>query len=202
MATIARTPYTSRCWLNIYSRDVFWPHAFRAVSCLKRYISVWKRFICFVFRVLRFKERQRRELYNLKLGLDEEKMIHYIVSLVTQLQSSEQGCFCVRPIEDDESSYASSDESDEESDSEEDTHTGEEDNPMQDESEFVLPSGLWLELSEALFQLSMIFWTHRDPVGDMSSSVIIHYTAVMGIQRRSMSYHSAHNSTPGLAALM
>ncbi|EWZ29404.1 uncharacterized protein FOBCDRAFT_277007 [Fusarium oxysporum Fo47] len=128
--------------------------------------------------------------------------MHYIVSLVIQLHRSEQGCYCVRPVEDDESSYASGDESDEESDSEQDTHIGEEDNPMQDESEFGLLSGPWLELSEALFQLSMMFWTYRDPAGDMSSSTIIYYTAVMGIQRRSMSYHSAHNSTPGLAALM
>ncbi|EXL64436.1 hypothetical protein FOPG_19299, partial [Fusarium oxysporum f. sp. conglutinans race 2 54008] len=72
------------------------------------------------------------------------------VSLVIQLHRSEQGCYCVRPVEDDELSYASGDESDEESDSEQDTHIGEEDSLMQDESEFGL-------LSEALFQLSMMF---------------------------------------------
>ncbi|KAH7111678.1 hypothetical protein B0J13DRAFT_659885, partial [Dactylonectria estremocensis] len=59
-----------------------------------------------------------------------------------------------------------------------------------------------LHLSEAIFQLSMMFWTHRDPAGDMSSSVLIHYTAVMGIQRDSLAYYSAYNSTPKLAALM
>lgn len=146
MATIIRTSYTSR-WLNTYSKDVFWPHPFRAVSCLKRYISVWKRFLCFVFRVLRFKERQRQELYNAKLGLDEERMMHYIMSLVTQLHSSEQGCSCVRTAEDDESSYASSDESDEESDFKEGMHFGVDNNSIRDESEFVLPSRPWLELS-------------------------------------------------------
>ncbi|WJG35692.1 uncharacterized protein FOBCDRAFT_203991 [Fusarium oxysporum Fo47] len=129
-------------------------------------------------------------------------MMHYIVSLVTQLHSREQGCSCVRTVEDDESSHASSDESDEESDFEGGTHFGIDNNSMRDESEFVLPSRPWLELSEALFQLSMMFWTYRDPAGDMSSSAIIYYTAVIGIQRRSMSYHSAHNSTPGLPALM
>ncbi|KAH6974033.1 hypothetical protein EDB80DRAFT_831381 [Ilyonectria destructans] len=36
----------------------------------------------------------------------------------------------------------------------------------------------------------------------MSSSVLIDYTAVMGIQRQYVAYHSAHNSTPGLAALI
>ncbi|EXA31287.1 hypothetical protein FOVG_17411 [Fusarium oxysporum f. sp. pisi HDV247] len=188
--------------VDLMFNHVFWPHPFRAVSCLKRYISVWKRFLCFVFRVLRFKERQRQELYHFELGLDEERMMYYIVSLVTQLHGSEQAYSCVRTAEDDESSYASSDESDEDSDFEEGTHLGVDNNSMRNESEFVLPSRPWLELSEALFQLSMMFWTYRDTAGDMSSSAIIYYTAVMGIQRRSMSYHSAHNSTPGLAALM
>ncbi|KAH7141571.1 hypothetical protein B0J13DRAFT_445766, partial [Dactylonectria estremocensis] len=62
--------------------------------------------------------------------------------------------------------------------------------------------GVWLHLSEAIFQLSMMFWIHRDPAGDMSSSVLIYYTAVMGIQRGSLAYYSAYNSTPKLAALM
>ncbi|KNB15613.1 hypothetical protein FOXG_21404 [Fusarium oxysporum f. sp. lycopersici 4287] len=30
-------------------------------------------------------------------------------------------------------------------------------------SDFSLPNGYWLRLSEALFQLSMMFWTHQDP---------------------------------------
>ncbi|QKD57378.2 uncharacterized protein FOBCDRAFT_118446, partial [Fusarium oxysporum Fo47] len=103
MATMARTSYTSRCWLNTYSRNDFWPHPSRAVLCSKRYISVWKRLICFVFRVLGFKERQRQELYNFRLGLKEEKMMHYILSLARQLPSREQGCSHMHPVEDDES---------------------------------------------------------------------------------------------------
>ncbi|KNB04693.1 hypothetical protein FOXG_19373 [Fusarium oxysporum f. sp. lycopersici 4287] len=201
MATMARTSYTSRCWLNTYSRNDFWPHPFRAVLCLKRYISVWKRLICFVFRVLGFKERQRQQLYNFKLGLKEEKMMHYILFLASQLPSREQGHSRRQPVEDDVLSQASSDESDGETDFEEDASIGIDDS-SQYQSEFLLPSRPWLELSEALFQLSMMFWTHQDPAGDMSSSVIIYYTAVMGIQRRSMSYYPAHNSTGGLAALM
>ncbi|KAF5655188.1 hypothetical protein FCIRC_13920 [Fusarium circinatum] len=50
-------------------------------------------------------------------------------------------------------------------------------------SDFSLPNGYWLRLSEALFQLSMMFWTHQDLSGNMSSSAIIYYTAVMGIQQ-------------------
>ncbi|KAH7194982.1 hypothetical protein DER44DRAFT_815616 [Fusarium oxysporum] len=65
-----------------------------------------------------------------------------------------------------------------------------------------LPTGYWLRLSEALFQLSMMFWTHQDPAGNMSSSAIIHYTAVMGIQRRTLAFNPAHNSTSELAGLI
>ncbi|KAI3571801.1 hypothetical protein IWW34DRAFT_674933, partial [Fusarium oxysporum f. sp. albedinis] len=42
---------------------------------------------------------------------------------------------------------------------------------------FSLPSGLWLHLSEAIFQLSMMFWTYQEPTGDMSASAIIHFPA-------------------------
>ncbi|KAH6977710.1 hypothetical protein EDB80DRAFT_549378, partial [Ilyonectria destructans] len=55
---------------------------------------------------------------------------------------------------------------------------------------------------EALFQLSMMFWTTRDPAGNMPSSVLIYYTAVMGIQRHSLNYNSTHNSTSGPSALI
>ena len=213
-ATLARTSYTSRCWLNTYSKDVFWPHAFRLVSCFKRYVSVWKRFICFIFRVLRFKARQRQQIYNLRLGSDEEKMMQYILTLVAQLLLEGGSCDLDRlgqedlaPIDDCNQEYREADddddsETDEDADYEEEEHVEEENYPMGDESDFVPPSGSWLQLSEALFQLSMMFWTHRDPAGNMASSALIYYTAVMGIQRESLAYHSANNSTPGLAALI
>ncbi|KAF4332255.1 hypothetical protein FBEOM_13948 [Fusarium beomiforme] len=128
------------------------------------------------------------------LGQWKGALIKSSAEVETQLRILLQGvvlmfnrCSCVRTAEDDESSHASSDESDEESDFEEGKHLGVDNNSIRDESEFVLPSKPWLELSEALFQLSMMFWTYRDPAGDMSSSAIIYYTAVMGKHRRSMS---------------
>lgn len=69
-------------------------------------------------------------------------------------------------------------------------------------STFSLPSGLWLHLSEAIFQLSMMFWTYQEPTGDMSASTIIHYAAVLGIQGPSLTFHPAHSSSPKLSALM
>ncbi|RFN46054.1 hypothetical protein FIE12Z_9705 [Fusarium flagelliforme] len=69
-------------------------------------------------------------------------------------------------------------------------------------SDLSLPNGNWLRLSEALFQLSMMFWTYQDPAGNMSFSTIIHFTAVMGIRQQSLAFHPAHNSTSELAGLI
>ncbi|KAJ6436888.1 ATP-dependent DNA helicase pfh1 [Purpureocillium lavendulum] len=65
-----------------------------------------------------------------------------------------------------------------------------------------LPHGTRLELAEALFQLSMMFWTHQCQTGVLDSSALVHFTAVMGIHRTSLAYRSAYNYTPSLAALM
>ncbi|PWI64582.1 hypothetical protein PCL_09512 [Purpureocillium lilacinum] len=65
-----------------------------------------------------------------------------------------------------------------------------------------LPHGTRLELAEALFQLSMMFWTHQCQTGVLDSSALVHFTAVMGIHRTSLAYRSAYNYTPSRAALM
>ncbi|KAH7200594.1 hypothetical protein BKA60DRAFT_641987 [Fusarium oxysporum] len=90
-ATLDRTPYISRCWLNTYAKDAFWPHGFRVIPSFKKYLAIWKRFICFVFRALQYPSRQRKEVYNLRLGSDEIKMMQHILYLVGQLQLGEDG---------------------------------------------------------------------------------------------------------------
>ncbi|EGU73643.1 hypothetical protein FOXB_15848 [Fusarium oxysporum f. sp. conglutinans Fo5176] len=52
-------------------------------------------------------------------------------------------------------------------------------NDSEDESS--IESGFWLRLSEAIFQLSMMFWTYQEPTGDMSASTIIHNTAAQNM---------------------
>ncbi|KAI8710760.1 hypothetical protein NCS52_01535800 [Fusarium sp. LHS14.1] len=152
-ATLARTSYTSRCWLNTYSKDVFWPYAFRWVSCFKVYVSVWKRFICFIFRVLPFKARQRQRIYNLRLGSGSEKMMQYILTLLAQLLLEGGSCDLDRlgqedyaSIDDCNQEYQEADDDDEaepggDADYEDEEHIEEENYPMGDESDFVLPSG-------------------------------------------------------------
>lgn len=48
----------------------------------------------------------------------------------------------------------------------------------------------------------MMFWTHQDPAGDMASSTLIHFTAVLGIHRHSLAYRQPHHSTSGFAGLI
>lgn len=184
----------------------------------------WKRLICFIFRVVEHEARRRREIYNLRFASNEVKMMRYILTLASKLQQQEGGdCSgsmdetdCESSEDDSEQEYDEMDdedhsetddndcETDGDTDSDEEDREDVEDgdNQTTDEPDFTLPSGSWLELSEALLQLSMMFWTHRDPAGDMSFSVLIHFTAVIGIQRHSLAYHSAYNSTSGLARLI
>jgi hypothetical protein len=224
-ATLDRTPYISRCWLNTFAKDAFWPHGFRVIPSFKKYLAIWKRFICFVFRILQYPPRQRKEVYNLRLGPNEVKMMQHILYLVGQLQLGEDGHVS-------DSSDSSDDEprgqdwyrdcdsdipsgpentdidqdfdttTDEDVDLGEDEEVGEDQISGYEGSDFCLPSGYWLRLSEALFQLSMMFWTHQDRAGNMSSSAIIHYKAVMRIKQQSLAFHSAHNSTSELAGLI
>ncbi|KAH7187148.1 hypothetical protein DER44DRAFT_753975 [Fusarium oxysporum] len=227
--TLAKTSYRSRCWLNTYWKDTFWPHEFKAVNCLKRYVDVWKRFICYVFGVQHFETHQQKDTYNLPLGRDETAMMRYILYLVARLQQEVESSNWDEGRQDEEDELADCDDGDEyenedddgdgddeeyineydraetenhsdENDKSCDMSNGEDD--LSVDSPFSLPSGLWLHLSEAIFQLSMMFWTYQEPIGDMSASTIILYTAVLGIQGPSLSFHPAYSSSPKLAALM
>ncbi|KAH6985415.1 hypothetical protein EDB80DRAFT_590452, partial [Ilyonectria destructans] len=71
-----------------------------------------------------------------------------------------------------------------------------------DEATFRLPQGIRLELSEALLQLSMMFWTYQSQDGAMTCSTIVHFVAVLGIHPSSLAYRNAYDYTPDLAALV
>ncbi|PTD06399.1 hypothetical protein FCULG_00011852 [Fusarium culmorum] len=75
----AKTSYRSRCLLDTYWKDNFWPHEFKVVKCLERYVDVWKRFICYVFRVQHFQTHQQQDIYNLRLGSDQTIMIRHVL---------------------------------------------------------------------------------------------------------------------------
>ncbi|OBT48771.1 hypothetical protein VE00_00842 [Pseudogymnoascus sp. WSF 3629] len=57
-------------------------------------------------------------------------------------------------------------------------------------------------LTEALFQVSMTFWTFRSTTGNLAPSVLVHFTSVLGVHRRALAYKSAYSYTPMLSALI
>jgi hypothetical protein len=137
----------------------------------------------------------------LKFQPEEIQMMDYILSLVETVEEEEEG----EEQEDEEDEEEGKDEEgedEEEEEDEEDEEEGEDIEEEIEESSFTLPSRSRLKLSEALFQLSMMFWTYQDPAGDMASSAVIHFTAVLGVHRRSLAYRSAYNLTSGFASLM
>ncbi|QKD57366.2 uncharacterized protein FOBCDRAFT_117962, partial [Fusarium oxysporum Fo47] len=83
--TLLKTSSRSRCWMNTYWKDNFWPHEFRIVGCLRNYVDIWKRFICYMFRVSNFDTHQQREIFNLRLRRDETIMMRHILYLVSLL---------------------------------------------------------------------------------------------------------------------
>jgi hypothetical protein len=50
--TLRRTPYRLRCWLKSYHKDSFYPKAVDVLPGRSGYYTLWKQFICYIFRVL------------------------------------------------------------------------------------------------------------------------------------------------------
>ncbi|KAJ3455783.1 hypothetical protein MRS44_017265 [Fusarium solani] len=212
-ATLACTSYRSRCWLSSYWQETFCNRPLRILPrrTREKYKSRWKHFTCYLFRAFALKPRQRREIYNVPLrggggGEEAEEEEAYG-------DWSHQGEGSEGEEEDEEEDRAEADgydESDGEGDNYDNDGAGEEDDEEgKDEQDYApgqhtfrISRGTRLKLSEALFQLSMMFWTHQCQAGVMASSALIHFTAVMGIHPRSLAYRSAYSSTPGFAALV
>jgi hypothetical protein len=223
--TLKHTHYRLRFWLQTYHERHFRPVAFSSLQSKNsrtNYISMWKRFICDVFRLWATDKRKRETIYGVTFRQVEAGQLNYIWS--TLLEDVGQSTALPQPpaytssstsegeldeeAETDNDSLVSADELDEgeeEEEEEEDPcaprHEQEEELPDA-ASEFDLPPGPELQLAEALFQLSMMFWTFQDRSGDMTGSVIIHVTGVCSIHRHSLAYKTAYNCTSDLARLV
>ncbi|KJZ68948.1 hypothetical protein HIM_11664 [Hirsutella minnesotensis 3608] len=189
-ATLIRTGYRHRCWISSYWENTFWtrPLPKHPEATRRRYISKWKRFLCFAFRTLRFPLPQRREIFNFTLRENETATMRQILDLLSWAEDetanrdgdeSHRANHCNRedlssPIE--ESNTGGGEESDESSVSSEDEelgnnnseierapglksengHVDDRENIREDgngEPVFALPSGVFLQLTEAVFQL-------------------------------------------------
>lgn len=227
-ATLACTTYQSRCWLTSYRNGIFRNRPLRIMSSStgRQYKSRWKHFICYIFRALQVGPRRCREMHNMPLCSDDVKIMNHILGLASSILESEDSDDINDDDDEDEDSDNDSDDDSDDDDCENnsdigndgnsdnkgycenstDTKDDEEDGYMLDSSieqfKFCLPQGVRLELSEALFQLSMMFWTYQSRDGVMDSSTIVHFTAALGVHRSSLAYRDAYNFTPDLAALI
>ncbi|KAH8593096.1 hypothetical protein B0O99DRAFT_463012, partial [Bisporella sp. PMI_857] len=91
-AMLSRTSYQLRCWLKSYHKGSFYPKAITlllAKSSQISYFTVWKQFLCNIFRVFVCEPLQRKQIYNLKFHAKEVKMTKHILSLVQELEGKE-----------------------------------------------------------------------------------------------------------------
>jgi hypothetical protein len=171
IVTLESTNYRLRCWVGSYRKDSFRPCAFRQLGSHHLYIASWKQLFSYVFRVLSCQPKDRQQIYNDDTTSDQE---------------SEEDSECKWRQEEDM-----------------EVDMGDEKELQQHEkdpsTDFTLPAQSDLALSEALMQLSIIFWTHHDSAGMMNSSVLIHFVAVQGIHRHSLAFRTAYEFTPILS---
>jgi len=220
-STLRRTPYRLCCWLKSYHRDTFYPKAVDVLHTQAAYFALWKQFLCYVFRVLAIRPSQRKRIYGLQLQPDEVRMMEHILSLLDSVGDQEEsqrnawegedvGEYDMESSEDGSSVFDLGSEADTNVDADSESESGEDSDSSfhrqgcigRGGSSFVLPSRGERRLSEALSQLSMMFWTYRDLTGDMTSSTLIHFVGVLGIHRHSLAYKSAYNSTPCFSRLI
>ncbi|KAH7118690.1 hypothetical protein B0J13DRAFT_629804 [Dactylonectria estremocensis] len=205
---MASTSYQPRCWLTSYQKGAFWnrPLRIRPRRTEEGYKSKWERFMCYIFRVLALEPRQRRQIYNVPLRTDDIKMMHYLLGLALQLAEGGEDGDNESDNDEEEEDEDNEDTDGDDDDKDGSQDEGEEEDDKEDhssaQSTFRPYRGTRLELSEALFQLSMMFWTYQSQDRVMASSTIIHFTAVMGVHRSSLAYRDAYNSTLDLAALI
>jgi hypothetical protein len=85
--TLEHTHYRLRCWLQTYHERHFRPVAFdrlRSKRSRADYISMWKHFICYVFRVWATDERLRAKIYGVSFRNVEAGQLQYIWSTLLE----------------------------------------------------------------------------------------------------------------------
>ena len=86
-STLACTTYRLRCWLQTYHQRHFRPMAFKQLGTKSSrigYISIWKQFICYVFRVWATPKSLRNDIYGLVFQPAEAQRVEYIWSTLLE----------------------------------------------------------------------------------------------------------------------
>jgi hypothetical protein len=85
--TLDHTHYRLRCWLQTYHQRHFRPVAFKQLGTKASragYISIWKQFICYVFRSWATPKRLRDEIYGVTFQPTDSRQMEYIWSTLLE----------------------------------------------------------------------------------------------------------------------
>lgn len=91
-ATLACTPYRSRCWMTSYWKDEFRHRPLRPLppSTRQTYKAMWKQFLCIILRALALGESKLRGIYILPLRRDDIVMMQYILDMTGDAEDDER----------------------------------------------------------------------------------------------------------------
>ena len=79
--TLGQTHHRLRCWLQTYHLRHFWPVPFQPLQTdagRTRYIAIWKRFICYIFRAWATSEPLRQEIYGIRFRKQEAALMESV----------------------------------------------------------------------------------------------------------------------------
>lgn len=208
LQTVSTTPDVFCYWLKSFRPMDFHPKLFAVLETdtgQRRYISYWKRFICFIFRTWRTEHRLRDQIYGIRFSPTQERLMAQLWALLDQVQQSnrneeqdtdQEADHEERCGSDEESDQERRGESDEESDLEDE---GEEDDQEIDDQQLGRRLDLGQDLgpdltlavdcsdqghdpaAEQLFQLSCLFWTDLSKKGKTFHLPLVYFTGVLGI---------------------
>ncbi|KFY93057.1 hypothetical protein V500_03937 [Pseudogymnoascus sp. VKM F-4518 (FW-2643)] len=207
--TLDATSHRLRCWINTVSTDGYYPHPLQGLQkkgSEERYISLWKRFFCYGFRVWATPRDLRAEIYGLVLNEQQETIMSKIWNALDDALSRDTPGTSRSEVDQDQghdSDYGiivSSTSSSAVSSAQRliVSSMGSSSSAASTEAKSSTPA----QVVEWLFALSCQFVAQVAPPGTEDSLPLVHFVGVLGIHSYNLVYRSAFAFTPSVAGLL
>jgi Orsellinic acid/F9775 biosynthesis cluster protein D len=188
--TLDASSYQLRCWVKSFTHSSLYPYPLKrheSKATEQRYINLWKRFFCYIFRVWTMSEEARSEIYGLVFSKQQEMIISRIWQAMdentTDYMGSEQG-----------------EESEEETEGQSESETASiRDDHHKPTSEVDYETS---QITEWLFALSCQFVAQISQPSREASLPLVHFVGVLGIHSYNLVYRTAYAFTPTIAGLI
>ncbi|KAH7010838.1 uncharacterized protein B0I36DRAFT_225623, partial [Microdochium trichocladiopsis] len=227
--TARETSRTVLCWFRSLQPDKIYPKPFTLVSAKasrQKYLRTFQRFVAFIFRIYRLPTFQRRELLPIRFDSDQQQLLRDIWS--HEAWSEEQLLRNSYSLWNKENEDGEDDEDDEDEDDEDDDDEDDDDykssfldehfsdsglSDSQSETEekvqyaniknqAIVPSPALSQLLELLFKLCITFYTEDFADGHPSSTYLVYFSGILGINPDGRGFRTARLYTPSLSALI